>query len=296
MYVIKGANGLNGERKDFLIRESKIAYIANNLDKLKHVDLDCRGFSIEPGRVAVDLSILNAPNFSGFRAKVIQWQQLGCTTVLVVCPVKHESELCQQLRKARHRMINSSIDYVVGISVPMRKLTPVLVRLCRREKVPFIFATVDAETDLEAVTWPWIRDALFAYRLTITPDWRGMDVPHKKISKLKERWMELAGKNDIPTITDFPENEGILAGPILRKIGISPFKGELRTGCDLDYNLYENASLADDSDHDYDRESHPDIVVLRGKVMKAGKTVYYRPGFGKEIFVRVPGYLTTYPV
>ncbi|HEU5140039.1 MAG TPA: hypothetical protein VFT51_08700 [Bacillales bacterium] len=296
MYVIKGANDLNGRRKDFLIQGQQITYISNELDKLKHVDMNCHGFSIEPGMVAVDFSILHLRQFSGFKKKIIHWQKLGCTTTLVVCPVERERNLGQQLKQARHQMINSSIDYVIGISFPMSRLTPEIVRLCRREKVPFINATMEDEKDLEAVTWAWIRDSLFAYRLAITPDWRGLNLSNKQMGKLKEQWREIARTNDIPTIVDFPEEERALANPILRKIGISPFKGELRPGCDLDYNLYENASLADGSDHDYDRDSHPDIVVLRGEIMKAGKTVYYRPGFGKEISIRVPGYLTTYTV
>ncbi|HEX6922791.1 MAG TPA: hypothetical protein VF149_03115 [Bacillales bacterium] len=294
MYLIKGVNVPNGDRKDFLIRERKIAYVSDKLDRLKHKGLNCQGFSIRPGKVAVDFSILHAEDPSMFKKKMIEWQRSGFTTLLVVCSVESERKLKQTLKLARHQMINSSIDYVVGISFPMRKLTPSLVRMCRREKVPFIFASMDSKKDMEGATWSWIRDALFSYPLTIVPDWQGLSLSKKRLLKLKNVWREFAGKNDIPTTTEFPEDGGILPKKILRKIGISPLKGEIHTGCDLDYNLFENASLADGNQLHYDGESIPDIVVLRGKLMKAGQTIYYRPGFGKEISVRVPGYLTNW--
>lgn len=295
-YLIRGASEADGTRKDFLIRDRKIVYSAKGMGHLKSMELNCAGFLITPSRVAVDDSILQSRDFSTGKDKFIELQRLGITTILAVCSVQSERDLRQQLKQARHHLINSSLDYVIGISFPMRKLTPGFIRLCRRERVPFVLAVIESAADLEAVTWPWIRDALFWYRLAIVPDWRKLhDLSERHRSKLERNWRKIAVKHDIPTIADFPCQRTILRKAWLRKIGISPHKGELRIGSDLDYNLFRSGSLADPVELHYDKNSFPDVVVLRGKLMKAGKTVYYRPGFGKEVSIRVPGYLTSYP-
>lgn len=294
-YLIRGANELNGAKKDFLIRDRKIVYKGKNLDHLKSLSLNCGGFFITPGRVGMDLSMIRNEEDALCKNRFIEWQRIGCTTMLVVCPLENEQDLREKLRKTRHRMINSSVDYVIGVSFPMGKLTPSFVRLCKLEKIPFIFAKVGSEEELGAVDWPWIRNALFSYRLTIVPDTKHFPLQGRALMKWMKHWQALAAQYDIPTLVDFPEEEMFLTKAATRKIGISPFKGELRTGFDLDYNLYESTSLADPLELHYDKDSVPDVVVLRGKLMKAGKTVYYRPGFGKEVTVRVPGYLAYYP-
>lgn len=293
-YLIKGAREANGESKDLLIHGCKVAYKAKSLNRLKHVQMNCGGFLITPGRVMIDFSILQESDFSLYKKRMIELERLGCTTVLVVCEVTCEEKLLQQLKKARHHMINSSIDYVIGISVPLKKLTSTLVRRCKREKIPFIFTSVESELDFDTVKWAWIREALFPYRMAIVPDWNAFGGTKREMIKLQRKWYDLATAHDISTFDLLPENETILTKPALRKIGISPLKGELYRGGDLDYNLYGNGSLDDCVHLHYDKNSIPDVVVLRGKVMKAGRTVYYRPGFGNEISVRTPGLLTTY--
>jgi hypothetical protein len=150
------------------------------------------------------------------------------------------------------------------------------------------------ETDFEAVQWQWIREAAFPYRMAIVPDWDTLRTSERHLVKLQRKWRNFAANKDIPTLPSFLTDRTILTKPVLRKIGISPLKGELYRGGDLDYNLYENGSLDDSFYLHYDKNSIPDVVVLRGKVMKAGRTVYYRPGFGNEISVRTPGFLTSY--
>lgn len=296
-YMIRGAAVGKGSGRNYLIRDRKIAYSGQSLNcSLNTIALNCEGFYIAPARVAVDESILEIDDFSRCKEKFIELQRQGVTTILAICQVERERDLKRKLKEARHRLINSSLDYVIGISFPMRKITPDLVRLCRRERVPCVFASIESEEDLGAVTWAWIRDALFWYRLAILPDWRKLsDMPPRKQTKLHKKWRKLADTFDIPTMSDIPRERSFLQKDLLRKIGVSPYKGELKPGSDLDYNLFESRSLADPMELHYDKNRFPDVVVLRGRLMKAGKTVYFRPGFGKEVSVRVPGYLTFYP-
>lgn len=294
-YLIKGASGPNGLTKEFLIRERKIAYIARRMERERTFEMNCDGFYIVPAGVRVDHSMVASRAYTDRKKKFIEWQRQGTTIVLIVCPLQYEKDLESCLRKARHLMINSSIDYVIGVSFPLHKLTPSFIRQCVCKKIPFVQAVVHEQNDLNKVTWEWIRNAHHSYRFPIVPDWSKLNLDSKQRKKLNDQWLSIANRMDIPTISHFPNNEGMLNKEAKRKIGIAPFKGELRTGCDLDYNLYKSTSLADPTHFLYDKDSEPDVVVLRGKLMKAGESVHYRPGYGKEITVRVPGYLASYP-
>lgn len=293
-YLIQGAREAGGDRENFFVRNKKIAYMSKGKRRFKHMKVDCSGFVITPGRVGTDLSIMDIGDTESFKNRCTEWQERGCTTVLTVCSVSYEKQVKRQLRKARHHMINSSMDYVIGVSFPMRKLTPSFVRICKREQVPFIIASLDNESDIDTVAWPWIRNELFPYRPVIVPDFRKLQDSGKELDKLWEKWRQLAQGHELSTLSTLPNDGDILTHKTLRKIGISPLKGELLIGADLDYNLYQDGPLADYSPFYYDEHKAPDIVVAKGKVMKAGGDVFFRPGFGQEISVRVPGHFTTY--
>ncbi|HET7629274.1 MAG TPA: hypothetical protein VFK44_12950 [Bacillales bacterium] len=296
MYIIKGAETTRDSALAFLADGGKVACITEYLRYLKHVRMNCDGFAIRPGKVAVDGTLLQLDDY---KERLTQWQRKGVTTVLVLCDIEKDADLRESLKHARHRLINSSIDYVIGVSYPMRKITPSFIRLCKREKVPFLLARVYEESDVSAVAWEWIRDAQFPYRFPIVPDFGTCSSYDRSTKSPLSDWLETAKHNQIRTWAGFDNECPMLSKKALRMIGIAPLKGELRAGGDLDYVLYRRGRLADPNELPYheegdNQERNPDVVVLRGRLMKAGKTVYYRPGYGKEIPIRVPGFLTYY--
>lgn len=293
-YSIQGVYDSGGEQKNFFVKDKKIAYVSKAKRRFKSMKVDCRGFVISPGQVGADFSMMEMGDPESFQNRCMKWQGRGCTTVLVVCDVPYEKQLPWQLKKARRHMAKSSLDYVLGVSFPMRHLTSSFVRACKREQVPFIMASLNHESDMDAVAWPWIRNEMFPYHPVIVPDFRRRKDFEQGGDPLWAQWQQLAASYELSTLARPVRDGEILSIQSLRKIGISPLKGELLIGADIDYNLYREGPLADSSSFHYDKPQGPDIVVERGKVMKAGSDVFFHPGFGKEISIRVPGHFTTY--
>lgn len=288
-YLLTNVKETDGVNRDFYIKEGKISYTGMELSRLKAMRMNGAGFTITPGRVAVDFSLMKINDFSLYKKRMIAHQRQGCSTILTVYPLTPGEPFKRQLKKARHHMINSSIDYVIGVSLPLRELTPTFVRACKREKIPFIFTDVDTLTDFDRIPWSRIRDAMFPYRPVIVPNWFNID-----LHAARTLWRTICDEHDIPTLFSIPHDREILTMKMRKKIGISPLKGELRTGGTADYNLYQTACIAGADHVHYDKKYIPDVVVLNKKVMKAGPHIYYRPGFGREIVIRVPGYFAFY--
>lgn len=297
-YIITGTRREDRTGKAFIVRNEKITYVAETDQRLKHLKMNCSGFYIEPGKVTVDRTLLQLKNFTLYKQRMIQLQRVGCTTLLVLCPADYEKQLKTQLKKARHHMINSSIDYVLGVSFPMRKLTPSLIRTCKREKVPFILAELKEPNDLYDLSWQWIRESLFPYSIPIVPDWSKVSetMSKRKLLKLKQEWKEITDTYNIPSLPAIPEDQHAFSKAALKKIGIYPHKGTLRSGCDLDYNLYWNKAMTGEGGEDYDKlnSKEPAVVVSRGKILKAGNKINFSPGSGREVIIDVPGFFTTF--
>lgn len=293
-YLIQSVSGEDEKQKNFLVQNKKITYISKNKHRFKHMKVDCSGFRIGPGRVGIDFSIMDIEDSDVYKKRCMDWHNRGCTTVLVVCSVSLEKQVRAKLKKARHQMINSSLDYVVGVSFPMKKLTPSFIRTCKRERVPFIMVSLGDKSDMENAAWSWTRQALLPYDPVIIPDFESIRIPEREYQKIWKKWRNIVDRHHLKTLETQPHDQEILNKNTLRKVGIAPFKGELRVGADLDYTLYQNDSLANDRVFHYDKQRIPDIVVAKGKIVKAGVNRFFYPGIGREILVHTPSYLTTY--
>ena len=64
-------------------------------------------------------------------------------------------------------LISSPIDFIIGVRIPVRLITPSFIRKCKREKVPAIFVELEDLDELEDIPWGWVRDALFPLQLSV---------------------------------------------------------------------------------------------------------------------------------
>ncbi|MFD1738540.1 hypothetical protein ACFSCX_18620 [Bacillus salitolerans] len=295
-YVIDRAN-VKKERDivqcSFTIKNNKIDYIARQMNRVDFFKMDVSEYLLTPGHVMLDFQIEELNNFltlkNYMKEKLIS---KGCTTVLFTITIDYEAQLLSKLKKAKHRMINSPIDYSIGIKIPIRALTPSLIRQCKRYKIPVIFVSL-SEQDLGRVAWGWIRDALYPYYPCIVPIWRE-DFTKNKFKKVTEFWQELCLQEQIPTIPFVPSTGEPLPRNVLCRIGIYPLKGDIRIGGDVDYNLYPKKDVGFDNlgEVKYDMDK-PIITVHKGRTIKVGDHFYINPGFGEQVVIKVPGYFAS---
>lgn len=292
-YIIEDANVVSDQDisiLSFLIEDNKISHYGKSLKQYQGMRMNVSTYFMTPGHVIADFTIVNYENLADYKNRQLELIKKGCTTLLAPCNIPYEKEFEKKIRAARHAMINSTIDYVLGVRMPAEKINPSTIRLCKRHKLPYILADISEHTNIYSIPWGWIRDAQFQYQIPIYPLWNIEDV---KILKMqKEIWEYLTTSNHIPTHLHFPIDASPLSKVIREQIGVYPKKGELFIGNDLDYNLYLyplEVSKVEESDQlDYDKIDSV-ITVHKGRLLKADSQVNFFPGFGKELKVRLPG-------
>src|SRR5690606_23704187 len=111
-----------------LIKNEKIDYISDKLNRLNYMRSNLSEFLLTPGHVMLNYSFANLIPFKNFKDEMINtYLQNGCTTLLVICEVKSERELSKVITNTRNNLLNSPIDYYIGIQIPLKKLTPSLI-------------------------------------------------------------------------------------------------------------------------------------------------------------------------
>ncbi|WP_070121131.1 hypothetical protein [Bacillus marinisedimentorum] len=295
--ILEKAEGTGSDRGlRCLIKGEKVIMRRTHDLRLNHLKVDLSSFRIEPGIVSYVPQINEGMSPTSFKQEQASLIKHGVTTVVITAEVRRERELERAGKIARHRMVNSSLDYVIGVSVPLKTLTPSFIRNCRKNAIPFIQVCIHSHDEINSAKWGWIKQALYPNPPALYPHFK--NIPSKRgrirIEKEWDKQMDDHGINGKLRL-----QEGPLRKPVLKQIGIYPHKGELIQQADLDYNLYYTGDPVKNgadgaSEADIPDSVSPDVTYLRGVMLRAGQDVRLRPGYGKELTIRLPGYFASY--
>lgn len=285
-YIIENAStSLCGkENRSYLIEGSKVAYTSTHFAQYTFMRMNTDNFIVRPGHVMIDMSVIKISNFNNFKERMKFLQEIGCTTVISAFDISYESQFVSELKKAKHALINSTIDFVIGLKIPLRKLTPTLMRKCCQYDVPILFTEINEIADIYRVQWQRIREELYRYRVFIIPVWK-VDLSTRNFNRLQTNWLNILAQNKIYTQKASPKELTPLSKQFLLTLGLYPNKGSLHTGSDADYLLYFKDKLINQIHFHTDK---PEVVIVKGVVKKAGQKIYLEPGSGKEITIKVP--------
>jgi hypothetical protein len=299
-YILEKANVLKDNRVitcSILIKNQRVDYMKENLKRLSFMKTNLSQYLLTPGHVMINYSFSKGHSFQSFKMEVTEkYLKKGCTTLLVISDVKSERELADSLKNTRHYLLNSPIDYYLGIRIPLEALTPSIIVACRRKKIPVIIVTIEKVDDLYKVPWGWIRESYHSFQIPIIPEWKMKEKAIFNSNRKDEMWRVMTEQNRIPTIPVCPTENEPLSFDMLKKIGIYPDKGDIRVGGELDYNLYEHDSIGYSVDEKPTLDYHnliPTITMHKGNFTKVDANVYFRSGYGNECIVKKPGFFAS---
>ncbi|WP_017728018.1 hypothetical protein [Halalkalibacterium ligniniphilum] len=277
-------------RQSYVIDDEQIVYANGQLNAIAYPHLHVSDFRIAPGRVMCGEQLAKAEDPADFKNRMGRLLEKGCTTVIYYAKADYERSLPFEIKRAFHQMNNSFLDYVIGLAIPLILLRPSVLRLCKSKKIPLIRFQVSCLDELLLVPWSRLKEPLFHYPVVFQPDFRLLSTKEQK--QAMKIWERIATNIKLPTCVESLEDNESWSKSSTQKMGIYPRKGELRVGGDADYLLYyqphSSASVAESNELDYDKDK-PNVVVLRGRVLKANQFVKIRPGSGKAIPVLRPG-------
>ncbi|MCM3692838.1 hypothetical protein [Neobacillus niacini] len=294
-YIIENANILKEKeltKSSLLIKGSNIAAKFAQIQYKKLMRMNAEPFIMTPSYVLLDSSIPLNASYQEFRKYMIENFLLkGCTTLLTYIPISYESELTKKINETKTALMSSPIDFLISVKIPLRLLTPSFIRKCKKERVPAIFIDVDDFGELTNIPWGWIREALFPYNCPLVPIISNEG--KKEARSVVSKWKGIMENEKIPALYEELIENQPLSNKVLNKIGLFPQKASLLHGAEVSYNLYLKAREIMNVDEAALFLYHSNrlvVTVNKGKVIRAGKEVLFKPGYGEYVRVRTPSY------
>lgn len=296
-YIIENVHLLKGQAfidTSMLVEGQRVLSATSTFERYNHMRMDADKYIMTPTHVLFDTSLPVKESFKERKEYYLKNFILkGSTVVFTTVKIQYERQLEEKLKKAKSDLLDSPIDFVLGVSIPPRLLNPGFIRKCKKMKVPAIFLEIDEMDNLITMPWGWIKEALFPYNCPIIPVFP--ESKHKKGRQLQlNSWSNLMKKEKVPAVYEDLTNPGPVSRSILKKTGIFPEKSNLNSGGELSYNLYNiNAETKHRDEHGlFFQSTHLAVTVDKGKVLRAGSEVYYRPGMGENVIIKTPGFFT----
>jgi hypothetical protein len=297
VYIIENANILKGNqltKRSLLIKDNRIAALDSSFNRSLHMKMNAQGFIMTPAHVLFNLQVQLIASFQTLKKYMLENFLLnGCTTIFTYADVNFENEITKKVNELRTNLLSSPIDFLIGIRIPLRLLTPSFIRKCKKEKVPGIIVEISNLKELEMIPWGWIKEALFPYNCPLIPILSESIKSQAKYALAV--WKKIMEKEKITAAFEELEENMPLSAEMLNKIGVFPEKSCLVHGAELSYNLYLKSSEIKNLDEKQLFLYHSDILVVtvhKGKVIRAGNEVLFKPGYGEYVKVKIPSYFS----
>jgi hypothetical protein len=296
-YIIENVHLLKGQASidtNILVEGQRIISAISKFERYKYMRMDAGQYIMTPTHVLFDTNLPVKESFKERKEYYLNNFILkGSTVVFTTVKIQFERQLEEKFKQAKSDLLDSPIDFVLAVSVPPRLLNPGFIRKCKKMKVPAIFLEIDEMDTLKTMPWGWIKEALFPYNCPIIPIFP--DNKQKKGRQLQlNAWSDLMKKEKVPAVYEDLANPGPVPRSILKKTGIFPEKSNLHNGGELSYNLYTISPETKYRDEHglFFQSKHLAVTVDKGKVIRAGEEVYYRPGKGENVIIKTPGFFT----
>ncbi|MCR8846935.1 hypothetical protein NQ095_00840 [Rossellomorea sp. SC111] len=296
-YIIENANWVKDTRlthTSLLVKDGRISAIRDSFQYYKYMKMDASHFLMTPGHVMCDLMVPQGSDFISVKNYYLEKFIIrGCTTVLTAFSIQYEYEFLKQLNERKTSLLNSPLDYTIGLKTSVNLVTPNIIRACKRHKVPVIWIDLDEAGGFKDIPWGWIKGLLFHYPITFVPFFT-TDIDNKTKMKHLKIWQNTMKSEGIPHIpVEIPEKEPLNLN-ILKKIGIYPLRGNFLVGGEICYNLYlkpEGESGTEPLSFHYDHHVLK-CTMNKGKYHYINNRGHFYPGAGEELIIQTPGYFT----
>lgn len=297
MYIIENANILKDKQLttcSLLISEDRIIKIQPCFNHYRVMKMNVDPYIMTPSFVLFNSKIPYKESFPEVKNYLIdQFLLKGCTTLFTYVDVSYENELTEKFKEMKTALVGCPVDFIIGIRIPVRLITPSLMRICKKEKIPAIFIELEDPAQLENVPWGWIREAIFPFNCPLIPK---ISSSQKKEAKaVLSKWKGTMVKEKIPAIYEDIEENQPLPATVLNKIGLFPQRASLMHGTELSYNLYLKGREINNVDEVNLFHYHGDrlvVTVHKGKIVRSGAKVLFKPGYGEHLKVRTPSYFS----
>ncbi|WP_227936202.1 hypothetical protein [Alkalihalobacillus deserti] len=298
MYLLDKATKVDEEvntLRSYLIKDGQIQYTTSTFDKWNKSRVAMNGTLMTNGRITFDDQMLNCLNFRDFQEHQTQLITKGFTTVTVAPLVKYEKQIEAEFKRSKHALASSTLDFVIGLTLPINLLRTSVLRLCQNLRIPFLRIQIQSFNEIRKLPWTHLSQTLLTYPIVLIPVMEPSSMKLENV--LTKEWETHCATFQIHTATSLQPLES-WTKPLLQKVGLYPRKGTLLNGSDADYLLFHEENKNNHhfieqkvawEDQNVYHKKEPVIVVMKGEIVKSNDTISLRPGFGRLVEVVRPG-------
>ncbi|WP_088035642.1 hypothetical protein [Evansella clarkii] len=265
------------------IDRGKVRYAEFPVSPAGIFKMNTKEFNVFPGKITLDTQA--AEQFSAGNGISYIKQKLlhGFTTLIHAVNIEYESESDDCLQNTRHKLSDCPVDYIQAVKLPLARMSESWMRSLRQQSVPIVIFYAESAYEIAAAPWQRFAEAMFPKRMML------ICKPLEKVTDMKEKakiyasWKHIVDVFKFNSYYSFPD-PGIPVSPFLAKrTGLFPKKGSLVMGSDADYLMY--SSSAEQAAQPF---KVPDIIVLKGKIVKTGTKWKLSNTKGKELTNLIP--------
>lgn len=294
-YIIENAHLLKEDRLEqtsLFIKNKRFDSLRPSYKRFSHMRLDANSYIMTPPHILFNPNIPFDSSFQSMKEYYIkEFITKGCTMFLTYAEVDKEYLLNSAIKRMKTKLLNSPIDYVIGVRIPLRLLTTSFLRKCKREKIPAIFIEIEEDAELESIPWGWLREAMFPYNSPLIPIFTS-DKP-KNRNRARAKWVSILEQEKIPFIQDELSAGEPIQHKNLCKIGIYPVKTGIHQGGEVSYNFYSKEDFYSNMGEKGLFQHYQEkllVTVHKGTVVRAGDEIMFRPGFGEHVTIKTPSF------
>ena len=225
-------------------------------------------------------------NLEQWRAEGIEYAKrmvlLGATTIIFPVDVQSNRQLKANFQKVREELASFPLDYVLAIRIPFSSLKPKLIRMCRLLHIPVCVVMMNGQENFHAIMWKEINEAVFPYKLVLVPQC-DEQLPLSEWNRYMNGGLLSFHNKSLIEATRLRKS-------FLKKIGIYPHKGILRSGGDVTYNVLKECNKEYLMKEDLVYYDKIEYTVFKNNVIRVGQEVVFTKNAGEELVIKVPGF------
>ncbi|WP_177174138.1 hypothetical protein [Salipaludibacillus aurantiacus] len=239
-------------------------------------------FKVKPGHVTFEKEAAEWFDDNYGPSYIKRMLLSGFSTFIRILPITYETDTEDVFKKARFQLKDCPVNYIYAPRVSLRRLTPSWVRKLKKMAVPVILFYVETKEEIEKTRWQRLLEAAFPLRLMFIFDCKHSALSNSDEKYARSKWEKTVKNLRINSFFYLPEPGEEVSRLLLQRIGLYPKKGSFDSGSDADYFLYFNEKK--EAEHIL----LPEIIILKGKVVKAGTRWFLEAAEGGELNSIIP--------
>ncbi|WP_280768214.1 hypothetical protein [Salipaludibacillus daqingensis] len=281
-YYMEVWDHVTNNQKRVLVDNGEIRFCPNSVEERNIYEMDTSAFNVYSGKVKLDRDVGFAFQNGHGMSYVKRMLLYGFSSFIYVVDIDYESLTERLIEEARQHFKTCPIDYILAVRVPLERLTQSWIRKLKVLSIPLTFFYVHSEEELIHAPWQRYLEAAFPVRMMFLIDQYHVDLHEKEQQSILQGWERIVKHWRVNSYFRIPKPLEKAPLLFLKRLGLYPQKGSFDSGSDADYFMYLDKVEGDTP------IVLPDIIVLRGNIVKHGTTWLIEGEKGRELTSIVP--------